>query len=71
MVLTGVIETTSSQAVEVYFNAFSQEIVPAFARAQQRGVGLIVKVPLDSGWLSGKYRTDVSFSDVRSRWPLR
>ena len=31
-------------------------------------MGLIVKVPLDSGWLSGKYRRGASFSDIRSRW---
>jgi aryl-alcohol dehydrogenase-like predicted oxidoreductase len=25
-------------------------------------------VPLDSGWLSGRYGKDASFTDVRSRW---
>ena len=36
--------------------------------AQERGVGLIIKVPLDSGWLSGRYRGDSRFTDVRNRW---
>lgn len=63
-----VLETTNSRALEVYFNAFYQEMLPAFARAQQQGVGLIVKVPLDSGWLSGRYRGNSRFDDVRDRW---
>jgi aryl-alcohol dehydrogenase-like predicted oxidoreductase len=29
---------------------------------------LIVKVPLDSGWLSGRYRGSHRFDDVRNRW---
>jgi aryl-alcohol dehydrogenase-like predicted oxidoreductase len=29
---------------------------------------LIVKVPLDSGWLSGKYRGDSRFTGARRRW---
>ncbi|CAN5829049.1 aldo/keto reductase [soil metagenome] len=63
-----VMETTGSQALEVYFNAFYQEMLPAFQKAQAQGVGLIVKVPLDSGWLSGRYRGDSRFADVRDRW---
>lgn len=63
-----VLETTGSRALEVYFNAFYQEMLPAFARAQRQGVGLIVKVPLDSGWLSGRYRGNSRFDDVRDRW---
>jgi aryl-alcohol dehydrogenase-like predicted oxidoreductase len=60
--------TTKSQAAEVFFNAFYQEIKPAFARAKKQGVGLIVKVPLDSGWLAGRYRRDSRFDDIRKRW---
>ncbi len=61
-------DTTRSQAAEVFFNAFYQEPKPAFARACRQGVGLIVKVPLDSGWLSGRYRRNSRFEDVRKRW---
>jgi aryl-alcohol dehydrogenase-like predicted oxidoreductase len=64
-----VIHTTGSRAIEVFFNAFYQEPLPAFKAAHEKGVGLIVKVPLDSGWLSGKYRGQVTFEDVRKRWP--
>jgi aryl-alcohol dehydrogenase-like predicted oxidoreductase len=63
------VDTTKSKALEVFFNALYQEPLPAFQKAQDHGVGLIVKVPLDSGWLSGRYRKGHSFDDVRKRWP--
>ena len=66
--LETVITTTHSGAIEVLFNVFHQEPRAAFLQAQARGVGLIVKVPLDSGWLSGKYQGESRFSDVRRRW---
>lgn len=66
--LENVLDTTKSKAAEVFFNALYQEMLPAFPQAQQQGMGLIVKVPLDSGWLSGRYRGNHKFEDVRSRW---
>src|SRR5512138_1907409 len=63
------VDNTKSKALEVFFNALYQEPLPAFQKAQDHGVGLIVKVPLDSGWLSGRYRKGHSFDDVRKRWP--
>jgi aryl-alcohol dehydrogenase-like predicted oxidoreductase len=63
------VNTTKSKALEVFFNALYQEPLPAFQMAQDNGVGLIVKVPLDSGWLSGRYRGGHRFEDVRNRWP--
>jgi len=63
------VDTTKSKALEVFFNALYQEPLPAFQNAQEHGVGIIVKVPLDSGWLSGRYRKGHSFDDVRKRWP--
>ena len=64
-----VVETTKSRALEVFFNALYQEPLPAFQKAQKNGVGIIVKVPLDSGWLSGRYRGGHRFDDIRKRWP--
>lgn len=63
-----VLDTTKSQAVEVFFNALYQETLPAYPKAQSQGMGLIIKVPLDSGWLSGKYRANHKFDGVRDRW---
>jgi len=62
-------ETTTSQAAEVLFNVFHQEPRSAFADAATRGVGIIAKVPLDSGWLSGKYTGASVFGGIRGRWP--
>jgi aryl-alcohol dehydrogenase-like predicted oxidoreductase len=63
-----VLDTTRSQAAEVFFNALYQETLPAYPKAQACGMGLIIKVPLDSGWLSGKYRAGHKFEGVRNRW---
>jgi aryl-alcohol dehydrogenase-like predicted oxidoreductase len=63
------VDTTKSKALEVFFNALYQEPLPAFQKAYEHGVGIIVKVPLDSGWLSGRYRKGHTFDDVRKRWP--
>lgn len=64
-----VVDTTKSKALEVFFNALYQEPLPAFQKASDNGVGIIVKVPLDSGWLSGRYRKGHNFDDIRKRWP--
>jgi aryl-alcohol dehydrogenase-like predicted oxidoreductase len=66
--LETVIETTRCKVVEVLFNAFHQDPLAAFRLAKIRGLGLVAKVPLDSGWLSGKYRKESSFDGIRSRW---
>jgi aryl-alcohol dehydrogenase-like predicted oxidoreductase len=57
-----------AQVLEVLLNAFHQEPLPAVERAHAAGVGTIVKVPLDSGWLGGRYRAGASFDGVRDRW---
>ena len=64
-----VVDTTKSKALEVFFNALYQEPLPAFQKAYENGVGIIVKVPLDSGWLSGRYQKGHQFDDIRKRWP--
>ncbi|MFS1517302.1 aldo/keto reductase [Bacillus sp. SCS-151] len=62
------LESTNSQVIEVMYNIFHQEPAKAFQLAKDKGVGLIIKVPLDSGWLSGKYNAHSTFEGVRSRW---
>lgn len=64
-----VLDTSKSKALEIFFNALYQEPLPAFQKAQDHGAGIIVKVPLDSGWLAGRYRGNHQFSDIRKRWP--
>lgn len=60
--------TTTSGAAEVLFNVFHQDIRRASGEAARRGVGLVAKVPLDSGWLSGKYDEHSRFDGIRKRW---
>ena len=59
---------TDSQVIEVMFNLFHQEPAAAIQSAERQGVGVITKVPLDSGWLTGKYDRNSRFSGIRSRW---
>ena len=54
--------------LEVRLSALYQEPLEALGRAAERGVGSIIKVPLESGWLSGAYDADSTFTDVRARW---
>lgn len=66
--LRELVRTTPGGAAEVLFNAFHQEPRPALADAGAAGLGLIAKVPLDSGWLSGKYDEHSRFDGIRDRW---
>jgi aryl-alcohol dehydrogenase-like predicted oxidoreductase len=58
-----------AQAIQVVYNRLSREPEEAILPACQRlGLGVLARVPLASGFLSGKYHPDVSFpaNDVRS-----
>jgi aryl-alcohol dehydrogenase-like predicted oxidoreductase len=66
--LRSLAQATNSGTAEVLFNALHQDARRAFDEAARRGVGLIAKVPLDSGWLSGKYDEHSRFDGIRSRW---
>ncbi len=61
-------DTTNAKVIEAFFNILHQDTARAFPMAKDKGVGIIVKIPLDSGWLSGKYNAESSFDDIRSRW---
>lgn len=63
-----VIRNTEIGVMEVMFNIFYQETAEAFKLAHEKNIAIIVKVPLDSGWLSGKYGSHSTFEGVRSRW---
>lgn len=57
------IEFPNVTTVQIIFNMFRQR--PAelfFAEASKRAIGIIVRVPLASGLLTGKFRADTSFS---------
>jgi len=57
------IEFPGVQSVQIIFNLFRQR--PAelfFAEAQRRGVGILARVPLASGLLSGKFTREIKFT---------
>jgi tRNA A37 methylthiotransferase MiaB len=62
------LETTKSEVIEVFFNILHQDAARAFDLVKEKNVGIIVKIPLDSGWLSGRYDENSVFTDVRKRW---
>ena len=51
-------------SIQIVFNAFRQkpldEVLPA---AERTGVGILARVPLASGLLSGRYRKDTTFAE--------
>lgn len=63
-------ETTQAEIIEALFNILHQDVAQSFDLAQKKGVGIIAKIPLDSGWLGGKYTKDSRFDDIRSRWTV-
>lgn len=54
--------------IEVIFNVFFQGPMNQFKCAKEKGIHVIAKVPLDSGWLTGKYDEFSEFSGIRMRW---
>lgn len=62
------LNTTGAKVVEAFFNILHQDASRTFDLAIEKEVGIIVKIPLDSGWLSGKYTAESTFHDIRSRW---
>ena len=59
---------TNSEVLEVLFNVFHQDVRRAFAAVREHEAGIIAKVPLDSGWLTGRFNASSRFEGIRSRW---
>ena len=62
------LNTTNSKIIQAFYNIFHQDVKRSFKSIYNHKVGLVVKVPLDSGWLTGKYNNKSSFTGVRDRW---
>jgi aryl-alcohol dehydrogenase-like predicted oxidoreductase len=57
------IEFPNVQTVQIIFNCFRQRPAEVFfARAKQKNVGILARVPLASGLLTGKLRPDSTFA---------
>ena len=62
------IEYDNVTTVQIIFNMFRQRPVDRFFRmAHKKNVGVIVRVPLASGLLSGKFRKDTKFEKMDHR----
>jgi len=58
------LERPGLAAIQIVYNIFRQKPAETlFARAQARGVAVIVRVPLASGLLTGKMRPDTEFAE--------
>ena len=58
-----------AEAIQLVYNMLQQKEGDAlFPAATEKGVGMIARVPLASGWLTGKYNENTAFpaNDLRS-----
>lgn len=59
-----VLEHTDASALQVIFNLLRQKpLKELFPKAQEKGVGILARVPLASGLLTGKFSKDHSFEE--------
>jgi len=63
-----VLDFVEVDVIEILFNIFFQDARELLRRAAEKGISIIAKVPLDSGWLTGKYDEKSEFDGIRSRW---
>jgi len=66
--LLAVLEHGDVEVIELLFNIFFQDNRDLLDKVKEKGISLIVKVPLDSGWLTGAYHHKIAFTGVKSRW---
>lgn len=67
-----VLRLAKPAALEIVFNMFEAEAAAELLpTARRQGVGIIGRVPLASGLLSGKFRSQTEFprGDFRRKWP--
>lgn len=62
------LNNTGSEVLEILFNIMHQDVRRAFPLVKEKHAGLIAKVPLDSGWLTGRFNAQNTFKGVRKRW---
>lgn len=62
------LEQDGLASLQIIFNLFRQHVADeVFAKAKEKGVALIIRVPLASGLLSGKFKEDTVFGDKDHR----
>ncbi|MCK7486354.1 MAG: aldo/keto reductase [Bacillus subtilis] len=66
--LASVLKRNDIDVVELLFNVFFQAPRDLFEEVKAKKIFLVCKVPLDSGWLTGKYDAQSVFAGIRARW---
>ena len=62
------LEQEGLASLQIIFNLFRQHVADeVFSRAQEKGVAIIVRVPLASGLLTGKFNHETSFAPTDHR----
>ncbi len=57
--------------IELLYHVFAQSTRDLLDEIKKQNIALIIKVPLDSGWLTGKYTKDTMFSGIKGRWTAK
>jgi aryl-alcohol dehydrogenase-like predicted oxidoreductase len=70
MEIESCLKNTNSEVLEILFSILHQDVRRSFAHVRERDVGTIVKVPLDSGWLTGRFNAQSRFEGIRGRWSV-
>ena len=68
--LEATLKHLSVDVIELLYNVFSQATRHLLDQIKEKNIALIIKVPLDSGWLTGKFNETSKFTGIRSRWTL-
>jgi len=63
-----VLTKTDVDVIEILFNIFFQSPLQYFTFAKAKKISVIIKVPLDSGWLTGRFDDTTKFTGIRARW---
>ena len=63
-----VLNNWDADVIEILFNIMHQSPKYLFDKVNEMGILLSIKVPLDSGWLTGKYNANSKFEGIRTRW---
>ena len=66
--LRWVLDSSDVDVIEIMFNIIHQSPKVWFEEVEKRDILLIVKIPFDSGWLTGKYDRNTKFKGIRARW---
>ncbi len=64
-----VLNNLDVDTIEIMFNIIHQEPKELFHEINKKGILLIIKIPFDSGWLTGRFNHKTKFTGIRSRWP--